>query len=254
MIKDNTLSKLMKRIPALYRRWIAELSLTFWLLLALLAGVIGYWLGVWQLQQQVQALQIASSNASTALTSVTLSQQKLQQQFDFVSAELALEKKTHQLAQQDLKTTQDELAETKKQLAFLQQVTKPTQSVGGVVVESVSVQPGKTAGKFNYSLVLIQQNAKAKPTKLNYNLVLHGKVKGKKQQVDLLKLNKLAESKRRINLQKIQKINGSFALPKGFEVERMDVVIQIISGPQAGKRLVQNHGWRSSAVAGEILE
>ena len=161
---------------------------------ALCAALLGWYLGNMMLLQQQQLLN----------TEVAALQQQLRQkeqalaaqikQSDYLSAELAVERNTIALQQQDLKSEQQKLFDTRKELAFYQKIISPDLQANSLIIESFSLTKGSAVGSYKFNLVLIEQDKQKNFAKGQISLTLQGKKQGKNTLIDLLKLAGFAKA------------------------------------------------------------
>lgn len=221
---------------------------------AVCAAVLGWYLGNMVLLQQQQLLN----------TEVAALQQQLQQkeqalaaqikQSDYLSAELAVERNTIALQQQDLKAEQQKLFDTRKELAFYQKIISPDLQANSLIIESFSLTKGSAVGSYKFNLVLIEQDKQKNFAKGQISLTLQGKKQGKNTHIDLLKLAGFAKADRRFSFKHFQIFEGEFVLPAAFEAEQVEVTISVpasrgLKAAKVSKTLL----WHE-ALPGEVLE
>jgi len=221
---------------------------------AVCAAVLGWYLGNMVLLQQQQLLN----------TEVAALQQQLRQkeqalaaqikQSDYLSAELAVERNTIALQQQDLKAEQQKLFDTRKELAFYQKIISPDLQANSLIIESFSLTKGSAVGSYKFNLVLIEQDKQKNFAKGQISLTLQGKKQGKNTHIDLLKLAGFAKADRRFSFKHFQIFEGEFVLPAAFEAEQVEVTISVpasrgLKAAKVSKTLL----WHE-ALPGEILE
>jgi hypothetical protein len=236
--------------------WQSLRSKQFLLLAATASGaaLFGWYLGNMVLLQQQQLLN----------TQVAALQQQLQQkeqalaaqikQSDYLSAELAVERNTIALQQQDLKSEQQKLFDTRKELAFYQKIISPDLQANSLIIESFSLTKGSAVGSYKFNLVLIEQDKQKNFAKGQISLTLQGKKQGKNTLIDLLKLAGFAKADRRFSFKHFQIFEGEFVLPAAFEAEQVEVTISVpasrgLKAAKVSKTLL----WHE-ALPGEILE
>lgn len=215
-------------------------------LLLLSSALVGYGLSHWQLGGQVQQLSSQLQQLDAKYQQQQMQLAETSKNNDYLSAELALEKSTHQLVLQDLKTEQQKSFELKQQLAIYEKIVKPEQTVSTLILDSFIVSPGSAAGAYKYGVLVIEQDKKKKSVRGQITLVAVGKKKGKKMRVDLLKLSGLKPKARSFTLKHFKSFEGEFVLPAGFKPETIELKI---STPRAN--IQRELKWSD---VGEILD
>lgn len=221
---------------------------------ACVAALAGWRLGNLALVQQQQQLS----------TEVELLQQQLRQkeqalaaqmkQSDYLTAELAVERNTIALQQQDLKAEQQKLFDTRKELAFYQKIISPDLQANSLIIESFSLTKGSAVGSYKFNLVLIEQDKQKNFAKGQISLSLKGVKQNKKTSIDLLKLAGFAKADRRFSFKHFQIFEGEFVLPAAFVPEEVEVTVAVpasrgLKAAKVSKTLLWNE-----ALPGEILE
>lgn len=235
--------------PGLHRKPLLIMTAT-----ACVAALAGWQLGNLTLVQQQQQL-----NAE-----VMLLQQQLQQkeqalaaqmkQSDYLTAELAVERNTIALQQQDLKAEQQKLFETRKELAFYQKIISPDLQANSLIIESFSLTKGSAVGSYKFNLVLIEQDKQKNFAKGQISLTLQGKKQGKKTSIDLLKLAGFAKADRRFSFKHFQIFEGEFVLPAAFAAEQVEVTVSVPASRGLKAAKVSKTLLWGEALPGEILE
>lgn len=229
----------------LRQHWL--LSLSFALLF------IGLWLTVNYL------LLLKINDLNVDLTRAAHESQLLQAQFqdvsrhrDFLQTELAVEKNTNQLLQDELKQQQAQLFELKKQLAVYQQIITPEPAAGSLVIDSFRLQKLSAKQRFRFELALIDQNKQQIQSKAQLDIVLKAKRKKRLQQLDLLKLAGFKTKDKKLVVKNFRLVSGEFTLPAGIEVQAIEIrlVAQSIKAGQTAQ-LTKSVQWDGS---GEILD
>src|SRR5574343_30742 len=176
------------------RIWLQQhrISVIPLLLTFIAGGVLGYGTGNIELWQKVQLFE--QQKALQQLQHSELQQRfdETSRKLDFVTADLAVEKNTNQLLQDDIKKQQQQVFDLKNQLAVFQKIVAPEQDSGSLVIDKFSLRKGKKPGSFHYRLVVIEQNKQKKQNKAKLQLTLTAdkQLKKRKQTVglDVLKL------------------------------------------------------------------
>ena len=221
---------------------------------ALCAALLGWYLGNMMLLQQQQLLntEVAALRQQLRQKEQALAAQI--KQSDYLSAELAVERNTIALQQQDLKAEQQKLFDTRKELAFYQKIISPDLQANSLIIESFSLTKGSAVGSYKFNLVLIEQDKQKNFAKGQISLTLQGKKQGKNTLIDLLKLAGFAKADRRFSFKHFQIFEGEFVLPAAFEAEQVEVTISVpasrgLKAAKVSKTLL----WHE-ALPGEILE
>lgn len=210
----------------------------WWLLpLTLLVALFSWGLGNWQLLQQLSQYQQQSLLHSQQLQQSEQAKAEALRQRDFVATELAVEKNTNQLLQQDIKEQQQKLFDLKKELAVYQKIVAPVPESGTLVIDSFRLQPGTAVGRSQFSVLLIEQNKQKKQTRAQLELKLKGKRKKKTLEVDLLKLAGFNNKTKRLVIKNFRTVEGEFVLPAGFVAEKLLIRLSSNSG-QGGSTVV----------------
>lgn len=242
----------LAQIKLLLWPWRMQLSVV--LLLLLLAVLAGYRFGNWSLFQQQQQLRTQLQQLQTALEQSERLLAEQRKQTDYLTAELAVEKSTVALQQQDLKAEQQKLFDTRKELAFYQKIISPDLQANSLIIESFSLTKGSAVGSYKFNLVLIEQDKQKNFAKGQISLTLQGKKQGKNTTMDLLKLAGFAKADRRFSFKHFQIFEGEFVLPAAFDAEQVEVTISVpasrgLKAAKVSKTLL----WHE-ALPGEILE
>lgn len=221
---------------------------------AVVAALAGWQLGNLTLvqQQQQQNEQLLLLRQQLQQKEQALAQQL--KQTDYLTAELAVERNTLTLQQQDLKAEQQKLFDTRKELAFYQKIISPDLQANSLIIDSFSLTKGAAVGQYKFNLVLIEQDKQKNFAKGQISLTLHGSKQGKKTSVDLLKLAGFAKADRRFSFKYFQIFEGEFVLPAAFAAEQVEVTVSVpasrgLKAAKVSKTLL----WRE-ALPGEILE
>lgn len=203
----------------------------WWLLpLSLLVAVLGWGLGNWQLLQQLSQYQQQSLVQSQQIQQIEQAKAEALRQRDFVATELAVEKNTNQLLQQDIKEQQQKLFDLKKELAVYQKIVAPVPESGTLVIDSFRLQSGNVVGRYQFSVLLIEQNKQKKQTRAQLEIKLKGKRKKKSVEVDLLKLAGFTSKTKRLVIKNFRTVEGEFVLPAGFVPEKLQIRLNSNSG------------------------
>jgi hypothetical protein len=245
------LSLLMKRRinPALIS-WCRQY---WWLLpLTLLVAALGWGLGNWQLLQQLSQYQQQSLLQSQQIQQSEQAKTEAMRQRDYIATELAVEKNTNLLLQQDIKEQQQKLFDLKKELAVYQKIVAPVPESGTLVIDSFRLQPGSAVGRYQFSVLLIEQNKQKKQTRAQLEIKLKGKRKKKTVEVDLLKLAGFNNKAKRLVIKNFRTVEGEFVLPAGFVAETLLIRLSSNSG-QGGSTVVltKEQAWDGQS---EILD
>lgn len=240
-------------------------QLTLWLALhykrlllfvavALFAALGGWYLGnlAFLQQQQLTTAKVTSLQQQLEHKEQALAEQI--KQTDYLTAELALERNTISLQQQDLKAEQQKLFDTRKELAFYQKIISPDLQANSLIIESFSLTKGSAVGSYKFNLVLIEQDKQKNFAKGQISLSLQGKKQGKKTNIDLLKLAGFSKADRRFSFKHFQIFEGEFVLPAAFNAENVEVTVSVpasrgLKAAKVSKTLL----WHE-ALPGEILE
>jgi len=224
-MKDNMLADRIKTA----QRWCYSMlsKNRHWLLL--LAGIAGvsWWGGNWFLSMKISELDSSLQQQTTALLQTSQQVQELSRQKDFLQTELAVEKNTNQLLQQDIKQQQEQVFDLKKQLAVYQQIVAPTPAAGSLVIDSFRLQQSHIANMFQFSLLLIEQNKQQKQTRAQLEIWLKGKQKKRLAQIDLLKLAGFKNKDKKLLIKNFRTVEGDFTLPAGFSVSSLEIRITV---------------------------
>ncbi len=197
----------------------------------------GWWLGNWQLWQQIQQHTQQGQQQQLKLQQAEAGLADALRQRDFLTTELAVEKNTNQLLQQDIKEQQQKLFDFKKELAVYQKIVAPVPESGTLVIDSFRLQPGTAVGRYQFSLLLIEQNKQKKQSKAQLEIRLKGKKKKKAVDVDLLKLAGFNNKAKRLIIKNFRAIEADFVLPAGFTAEKIEIRLSSNSG-QGGSTIL----------------
>ncbi len=227
---------------------------THWKLAAalLIVVTVSFLAGNWQLlgalQQQTTTLELQQQQ----IQQLERVRSESQRSRDFVATELAVEKNTNQLLQQDVKALQQQVFELKKELAVYQKIVAPGPESGTLVIDSFRLSSGSEAGRFQFSLLLIEQNKQKKKTSAQLEIKLKGKRKKRSAEVDLLKLAGFSPKAKRLQIQNFRSVDGEFVLPAGFTAETLEIRLSSQSGQGgAAVTLKREMPWDGQ---GEILD
>lgn len=196
----------------------------------LLALLLGWGLGNWQLLQQLAQQTQALQQQTQQLQQTETARADVLRQRDFLSTELAVEKNTNQLLQQDIKDQQQKLFDLKKELAVYQKIVAPVPESGTLVIDSFRLQPGSAVGRYQFSLLLIEQNKQKKQSRAQLEIKLKGKRKKKTVEVDVLKLAGFNAKAKRLLIKNFRAVEGDFVLPAGFTAEKLEIRLSSNSG------------------------
>lgn len=210
----------------------------WWLLpLTLMIAILSWGLGNWQLLRQLSHYQQMNLLQTQQLQQSEQARADALRQRDFVATELAVEKNTNQLLQQDIKEQQQKLFDLKKELAVYQKIVAPAPESGTLVIDSFRLQTGSAVGRHQFSLLLIEQNKQKKQTRAQLELKLKGKRKKKAVEIDVLKLAGFTSKTKRLLIKNFRTIEGEFVLPAGFVAEKLVIRLNSNSG-QGGSNIV----------------
>ena len=203
----------------------------WWIVPALgLALLLGWGIGNWHLWQQlIQKTQVIQQHSQLLQQTDTARVEALRQR-DFLTTELAVEKNTNLLLQQDIKDQQQKLFDLKKELAVYQKIVTPVPDSGSLVIDSLRVQAGNAVGRYQFSLLLIEQNKQKKQTRAQLEIKLKGKRKKKTVEVDVLKLAGFNNKTKRLLIKNFRTVEGDFVLPAGFTAETLQIRLSSNSG------------------------
>ncbi len=174
-----------------------------------------------QQQSQVQSQQLQQSEQAKA---------DALRQRDFLATELAVEKNTNLLLQQDIKDQQQKMFELKKELAVYQKIVAPIPESGTLVIDSFRLQQGSAVGRYQFSMLLIEQNKQKKQSRAQLEIKLKGKRKKKTIEVDILKLAGFNNKTKRLLIKNFRAVEGEFVLPAGFNAEKLEIRLSSNSG------------------------
>lgn len=236
--------------------WLRLHSRQLWWLVAtaLFAALLGWYLGNIALLQQQQLLSNDVANLQQQLQQKEQALAAQMKQSDYLAAELAVERNTIALQQQDLKAEQQKLYETRKELAFYQKIISPDLQANSLIIESFSLTKGSAVGSYKFNLVLIEQDKQKNFAKGQISLSLQGKKQGKKTNIDLLKLAGFAKADRRFSFKHFQIFEGEFVLPAAFDAEQVEVTVSVPASRGLKAAKVSKTLLWDEALPGEILE
>lgn len=241
----------LAQIKLLVRTWRLQLGVV--LLLLILAALSGYHLGNWSLLEQQQQLRAQLQQLQTALDQSDRLLAEQRKQTDYLTAELAVEKSTVELQQQDLKAEQQKLFDTRKELAFYQKIISPDLQANSLIIDSFAISPA-ASGRFRFNLVLIEQDKQKNFAKGQISMTIKGTQQGKTKTMDLLQLAGYSKADRRFSFKHFQIFEQEFKLPAEFMPKQVEVTILVPAsrGHKAAK--VSKVLLWQDVVAGEILE
>jgi len=238
--EDITLQ--IKRKFSQLQNWFVHHQVAFIpLMLALLAGaLLGYAGGNHQLMEQLRISQQQSQQQQLQLAQQAGIQAELTKKLDFAQADLAVEKDTNKLLQDDVKAQQDQVFQLKRQLALMEKIVAPPSAAGSLAIEKFSIRATSKPGSFRYSLTVVEQNRQKKLTKAQFELNLQGikwvKKKARKIEFDGLKLANTSKKQRSLQIKGLLTVEGEFTLPKGVEWQQLE--IQLLSNSGQGQSTV----------------
>lgn len=241
----------LAQIKLLVRTWRLQLGVV--LLLLILAALSGYHLGNWSLLEQQQQLRSQLQQLQTALDQSDRLLAEQRKQTDYLTAELAVEKSTVELQQQDLKAEQQKLFDTRKELAFYQKIISPDLQANSLIIDSFAISPA-ASDRFRFNLVLIEQDKQKNFAKGQISMTVKGTLQGKTKTMDLLQLAGYSKADRRFSFKHFQIFEQEFKLPAEFMPKQVEVTILVPAsrGHKAAK--VSKVLLWQDVVAGEILE
>lgn len=241
----------LAQIKLLVRTWRLQLGVV--LLLLILAALSGYHLGNWSLLEQQQQLRAQLQQLQTALDQSDRLLAEQRKQTDYLTAELAVEKSTVELQQQDLKAEQQKLFDTRKELAFYQKIISPDLQANSLIIDSFAISPA-ASDRFRFNLVLIEQDKQKNFAKGQISMTVKGTLQGKTKTMDLLQLAGYSKADRRFSFKHFQIFEQEFKLPAEFMPKQVEVTILVPAsrGHKAAK--VSKVLLWQDVVAGEILE
>lgn len=227
------------------------------LFLTFVAGaVLGYGSGNIQLWRQVQQYEQQRSQLQQQAHAQQQVLEETSRKLDFVTADLAVEKNTNQLLQDDIKKQQQQVFDLKNQLAVFQKIVAPEQDSGSLVIDKFSLRKGKKPGSYHYRLVVIEQNKQKKLTKAKLALVLTAEKQQKKKKqtvvLDLLKLAKTDKKQANVAIKSIATFEGDFVLPPSHTAKSLEITLTSNSGQgQSAVSLSKKISWNGQS---EIVE
>lgn len=195
-----------------------------------ITGVLCFLAGNWQLIGALQKTSKVLEQQQLQIEQLDRLRSQSQRDRDFLATELAVEKNTNQLLQQDVKELQQQVFELKKELAVYQKIVAPGPESGTLVIDSFRLSSGAEAGRFQFSLLLIEQNKQKKKTLAQLEIKLKGKRKKRAVELDLLKLAGFAPKAKRLQIQNFRSVDGEFVLPAGFTAEKLEIRLSSQSG------------------------
>lgn len=227
------------------------------LLLTFIAGaVLGYGTGNIELWQKVQLFEQQKAQQQLVHTELQQRFDETSRKLDFVTADLAVEKNTNQLLQDDIKKQQQQVFDLKNQLAVFQKIVAPEQDSGSLVIDKFSLRKGKKPGSYHYRLVVIEQNKQRKQTKAKLELVITADKQGKKKKqtvgLDVLKLANTAKKQSSLTIKSIATVEGDFVLPTSHKAKSIEITLTSNSGQgQSPITLTKTLDWDGKS---EIVE
>jgi hypothetical protein len=149
--------------------------------------------------------------------------------------------KTH--SQEMLKELQFNVQRLTRDLAFYKGIMEPVEGASGLQISQFDVKPSRTAGRYQYKLVLTQITENAAVIEGQVDIVLIGKQQGKEFKFPM----PFADGGKQVafRFRYFQDIEGEFLLPEGFAPEQ----IQVIAQPRGkkGTKLERVFNWESGA-------
>lgn len=240
------------------RIWLQQhrISVVPLLLTFVAGGVLGYGSGNIQLWQKVKQVEQENLVIQQQLTDSQRQLEDTSRKLDFVTADLAVEKNTNQLLQDDIKKQQQQVFDLKNQLAVFQKIVAPEQDSGSLVIDKFSLRKGKKPGSFHYRLVVIEQNKQKKQTKAKLQLTLTAdkQLKKRKQTVtlDVLKLANTAKKQSNLTIKSLVTLEGDFVLPANHNAKALEITLTSNSGQgQSPISLSKKISWNGAT---EIVE
>jgi hypothetical protein len=151
--------------------------------------------------------------------------------------ELQIERATYGDLAKQVKALSHENSQLKEDIALLQTISNPGAKGDGVSVSSVRIEPNAVPGEYSYRIVLVQTGSRAKPFQGNYQLVVNTIEDGKRTGVTLPTAAENASSAYRLEFRVHQRIDGTFKVAPGAQVQ--SVQVRIFEGGQAQPKVMQ---------------
>ncbi len=219
----------------------------FWLpllLLSVVAGVLGYFAGNynlhWELGEERAAYRILSEDVDELMAR---NEQLLERRAED-ERHLQVIRQAMEHLQEMLRKREGELQDARSSLELYRKIMK-SDLKPELEIHSLKLAPGETDGHWHYRLVLYQKRHEEE-VRGHYDFVFYGRLENKEVHHRLSKLVQ-GDVAQRFAFKYFEVLTGQFRLPSGLEVMSLEVVVS----PE-GKRvqpLRELSEWRKLATA-----
>lgn len=188
----------------------------FWRpLLAALLIFFGYLIAYWQLAGG------EFGNLRAGLDQLIEDNRVLQAKLIYGERQLQVERAAQDNLTLELARLQDEGMRLKEDLEFYRNILNEAPGPSEVKLQSFRLVKHKQPGQYEYHLMIVQSGRSSKTVQGNVRLVLHARRDG--QAVTMpVDLDPAASQAMRINFKYYQRLDGSFTLPEGVNVEAVE--------------------------------
>jgi hypothetical protein len=212
------------------------------LLLFVLAVWLGYWLGSPSLQGGCKTLVAEHELTLGQLASLELQYQELNQQLVNISLGAEVDRQTVDNIRAVLGEHKQTITKLNEEISFYKGLMAPTAREQGLSIRSWEVYPTSDPSRFEFKLVMQQLAVKHTVLKGNVVVQLVGKQAGVEQTLPLNVLSEqVEEAAIHLRFKYFQYIDGELKLPKGFVVERVDIIAKA-TAPK-GDQVEKHYSW-----------
>jgi hypothetical protein len=223
-------TKNIHRAEVIYRNpmaWRFRLFVT--IVLGLVLVVAGFYLGAYDSYQRYQKPAEESYGLRQRLIQQEVELERMSQQLANAQTAVEVDEAALELVRKDLAAHKQEIAELAEGVRFYKSLMAPLELEQGLMVGDLSISRTDTPQRFQMRLIIQQIVAKHVMLTGSASVEIQGKMKGKTVNLPLSQL--LYESPGdnfKLRFKYFQAIDGVFTLPKGFEVENIEVRADVV--------------------------
>jgi hypothetical protein len=219
-----------------------RLIITTVVLLFVLATWLSYWMGSQSWQGGCKALAADHELAVGQLASLELQYQELSQQLANISLGAEIDRHAVDNVRAVVGEHKQTITKLNEEISFYKGLMAPTAREQGLSIRSWEVYPTSDPSRFQFKLVMQQLAVKHKVLKGNVVVQLVGKQAEVEQTLPLNILSEqVDEAAIPLRFKYFQYIDGELQLPKGFVVERVDIIAKA-TAPK-GDQVEKHYSW-----------
>jgi hypothetical protein len=161
----------------------------------------------------------------------------LKSQLAAIERQLQIERATHADLGKQVKVLSSENSRLREDIALLRAISASGSKSDGISVSSARVQADLVPGEYTYRIVLVQTGSRTKPFRGTYQLLVNMVQDGRRVGIRIPEAVEKAPSAYKLDFRLHQRIDGTFKVAPGAEVQ--SVQVRVFEGGQPQPKVMQ---------------